>query len=165
MSLEKTLLFEQLDNFQLQRHDFLNYFQVIKGYIQLNMPDKALEYLDETTAGLAQQQLIHKISQKTLIAILLSLFFRLRLKGVEMKIKIPQEMREQKYWQERWREEYAEQFYGYTKDCANSLPEDIDPTGLLAEVELLADLQGFGCGFRLYHQDELIFSSKFQSGR
>ena len=151
-NLDKKLLYEQIDYFQLQRHDFLNYFQVIKGYIQLNMPEKALDYLDQTITELVPQQLIYKISQKTLIAILLGLFFRLRMKGVNMSIDIPQEMREDEYWQNNWQEEYAEQFYGYTKECLNSLPEEIDHSELLAEVELTALPHGFGCEFRVWRR-------------
>ena len=164
-SLDKTLLFEQLDNFQLQRHDFLNYFQVIKGYIQLGMPEKALEYLDETMSGLTQQQLIYKVNQKTVIAILLGLFFRLRLKGVEMAIYFPEEMKKEKFWQERWQEEYAEPFYGYTKECSDSLPEEIDPEDLLAEVHLLSTFQGFSCEFRLLQHGEIYFQGVFDSDK
>jgi hypothetical protein len=160
-TFEKTLLYKQIDNFQLQRHDFLNYFQVIKGYIQLNMPEKALDYLDQTIAELVPQQLIYKVNQKVMIAILLGLFFDLRLKGVEMAIEIPQEMREEEYWQTRWQEEYAEQFYGYTKECLDSIPEDIDPGALLVEFQLLTAPQGFGCEFRLFKESELLAKKSF----
>ena len=30
---------------RLQRHDFLNHLQVIHGYLQLNKPEKATDYL------------------------------------------------------------------------------------------------------------------------
>jgi len=162
-TIDKVLLFEQLDNYQLQRHDFLNYFQVIKGYLQLGMPEKALEYLDETVAGLFQQQQIYKIGQKTLISILLGLFFRLRIKGIEMVLIFPTEMKEEEFWSERWQEEYAEQFYGYTKDCSSSIPQEMDPENLSAEVELLTVAQGFGCEFRLLNRGNLSFQSNFST--
>ncbi|NLM22392.1 MAG: histidine kinase [Peptococcaceae bacterium] len=161
LSFEKTLLFKQIDNFQLQRHDFLNYFQVIKGYIQLNMPEKALEYLDQTIAELVPQQLIYKINQKIMIAILLGLFFDLRLKGIEMAIEIPQEMREEEYWQTGWKEEYAERFYGYTKECLALIPEEIDPGALLVEIRLLTAPQGFGCEFRLLKEGKILDKKSF----
>ncbi|NLO97385.1 MAG: hypothetical protein GX091_04875, partial [Peptococcaceae bacterium] len=52
--------------------------------------------------------------------------------------------------------EYAEQIYGYTKECLNSLPEEIDHSELLAEVELTALPHGFGCEFRVWQEDKLL---------
>jgi len=163
LNFDKDLLYEQVDNFQLQRHDFLNYFQVIKGYLQLNMPEKALEYIDETIVSLSFQQEIYKINQKTLMSILLGMYFGLRISGVNMEFRIPSEMKNEEYWHDRWKEEYAEQFYGYTKDCTGSVPRDTDPEQLFAEIQILTDDHGFGCDFRLLRNDELIYRSKYYS--
>lgn len=158
---DKQLLFDQLDNYQIQRHDFLNNFQVIRGYLQLNMPDKALEYIDEELVSLLPQQQIYKISQRSILAILLGLFFRLRLKGVEMVITFPPEMKKEEFWQEIWQEEYAQQFYGYTKECSEHIPEGIDPEDLLVEIKLDFAPNGFACEFRLLNQGELYLHKNF----
>ncbi len=109
-SFDKTLLHEQLECYQIQRHDFLNNFQVIRGYLQLNMPEKALEYIDEAIVELLPQQEIYKVGQKTLLAILLGWFFGLRLKGVEMIFRFSPEMKSESFWEKRWKEEYAQDF-------------------------------------------------------
>lgn len=160
-SFEKTLLYEQLENYQLQRHDFLNNFQVIRGYLQLNMPDKALAYIDETIAGLAPQQEIYKVGNKDLLAILLGWFFGLRLKGVEMAVIFPPQMKQDAFWQERWQEEYALQFYGYTKECVELIPEDENPEDLKAEIFLTAVSDGFNCVFRILKQGETFLARDF----
>lgn len=161
--LEKTLLYEQLENFQIQRHDFLNNFQVIRGYLQLNMPEKALEYIDEAIVGLWPQQEIFKIGQKSMLAILLGWFFRLRLQGVEMAILIPPEMKEEEYWLERWREEYARQFYGYTKECSSIIPQEDAPEDLLAEIGLNSAPGGFACEFKLLKQGDIYIQNDFST--
>ncbi|NLB17385.1 MAG: hypothetical protein GX825_01295 [Syntrophomonadaceae bacterium] len=37
-----------------QRHDFANYLQVIKGYLEIDMPQRALEYLNSTSLELQE---------------------------------------------------------------------------------------------------------------
>lgn len=163
-NFERDLLYEQLGNFQIQRHDFLNSFQVIRGYLQLNMPEKALEYIDEALVGLLPQQEIYKIGQKSLLSILLGLFFGLRLKGVEMTINFPPELKSEGYWQERWQKEYAQQFYGYTKECLRTIPHEKDPDDLLAEIVLNPAQKGFTCKFVLLDNGEQYLQREFSTG-
>jgi len=163
--LDKTLLVEQLANYQIQQHDFLNNFQVIKGYLQLNMPEKALAYMDETLRGVAPQREIYRIAQKVLASVLLSFFTKLRLKGLLPDIYISPEFKDQGYWQENWREEYAGQFYGYTMECLRAIPEDINPNDLLAELELATVQRGFTCTYSLYKQGELYYHNDFSTER
>jgi hypothetical protein len=154
-SFEETLLYEQLENYQIQRHDFLNNFQVIRGYLQLNMPEKALRYIDETIAELVPQQEIYQVGQKMLLAILMGWFFGLRLKGVEMVINFPPEMKKEAFWQQRWEKEYALQFYGYTKDCIELIPPDENPEDLRAEINFFSLPRGFGSEFKLLNRGEI----------
>ncbi|NLI92406.1 MAG: histidine kinase [Peptococcaceae bacterium] len=161
--LDKTLLFEQLETYQIQRHDFLNNFQVIRGYLQLNMPDRALAYIDEAIAGLLPQQEIYKVGQKSLLAILMGLYIGVRLKGVEMMVSFPPEMKKEEFWLERWQEEYALQFYGYTKECISLIPEDRNPEDLFAEIHLTALTDGFACEFLLLDQRQPYLERKFST--
>ena len=162
--LDRELLFRQLENYQIQRHDFLNIFQVIRGYLQLGMPQKAMEYIDEAIDGLHSQQELYKINQKNLQAILLSWYFDLRLKGIKMEITFPQEMIMSQFWERNWQEEYAEQFYGYTKECSAEIRLDEDPENMLADIELHTVEGGFQCIFALYDKDEELIHKVFTTG-
>ncbi|HHV65138.1 MAG TPA: histidine kinase [Peptococcaceae bacterium] len=161
--LTNILLTEQLNNFQLQRHDFLNNFQVIKGYLQMDMPQKALEYLDEVILELRTQQEIYKLGQKTLLAIFMSWYFRLRLQGVEMTVSFPPEMKKEEFWQGRWQEEYAEEFYGYTRECADSIPAHEKPENLLAKITLKTLPAGFECNYQLVKMEEILLEKIFST--
>ena len=157
----RDLLQQQLDNFSVQRHDFLNYFQVIKGYIQLNMPEKALEYMDEALLELLPQQNISRIAEKTIVAILLNLYFRLHKLGIGMEIKYPEEMKNEEFWTARWQAEYADSFYGYTMECVESIPQELDFLDSLAEIVLSSTEQGFSFEFKLYREQEQIKQKSF----
>ncbi|MGI5901549.1 MAG: Spo0B domain-containing protein [Desulfitobacteriia bacterium] len=159
----KCLLKEQLNNCRFQRHDFLNHFQVIKGYLQLGMPDKAAAYIEEAVDSMAFQQQIFLISCPELSSILFSWFFKLRARGIEMTLSFPEEMAVEEFWTTRWQEEYGERFLGYTKDCLNCLPGEVDPEQLRARVRLITLEEGFGCQFRLFYGEDLRVEKDFQS--
>lgn len=159
--LDRELLYRQLDNYQIQRHDFLNNFQVIRGYLQLEMPQKAMEYIDEVIDGLHYQQQLYKISHKSMQAILMCLFFDLRLKGVLMELSFSPEMQEEGFWGKHWREEYAQQFYGYTKECCSLIPIDEDPDKLLVKIKLRTYGESFQCEFVLYNKEEICVYKVF----
>lgn len=40
---------------QRQRHDYANHMQVIKGYMELKMPERAMEYVDSVVKELARE--------------------------------------------------------------------------------------------------------------
>ncbi len=162
--LDRELLYRQLDNYQIQRHDFLNNFQVIRGYIQLEMPQKAMEYIDEVIDGLHYQQQLYKISQKSMQAILICLFFDLRLKGVLMELSFSPEMQGEVFWEKHWQEEYAQQFYGYTKECSSLIPINEDPDKLLVKIELRTYDESFQCGFVLFKGEEVCAHKVFTAG-
>lgn len=153
-NINEKLLFDQLENYQIQRHDFLNYFQVIKGYLQLNMPEKALKYMDEVLEELTPQQEIYKVGQKTLMGILLGWFFKLRMKGIKMVITFPPEIKKEEFWVDHWQEEYGSRFYGYTKECSNIIQLD-DLEEWLAKIEIGPASEGFSCDFKLLKKGNL----------
>ncbi|MHB1127519.1 MAG: Spo0B domain-containing protein [Bacillota bacterium] len=51
---EELILKGLLDLIRLQKHDFLNHFQVVMGFLQLNRPERALQYVKETLGHLEQ---------------------------------------------------------------------------------------------------------------
>jgi len=157
--LDRELLYRQLENYQIQRHDFLNNFQVIRGYLQLEMPQKAMDYIDEVMEGLYYQQMVSKLYNKTMQAILMCLFFDLRLKGVSMELSFPPEMQEDEFWEKHWQEEYAQQFYGYTNECTSLIPFDEDPDNLLVKIEL----HTYDASF-LYNEEEICVDKVFIAG-
>lgn len=159
--LEKELLYQQLDNFQIQRHDFLNDFQVIKGYLQLDMPEKAISFIEDAINELRPQQEIYKIGHKTVLAILLSWFFELRLKGVRTEITISPEMKTVEFWEENWREEYELQFNGYTKECSALIPVEYDPEQLTARIVLSTESRDITCDFTLYYRKKVQAARQF----
>ncbi|ACL22340.1 signal transduction histidine kinase regulating citrate/malate metabolism [Desulfitobacterium sp. LBE] len=120
-SLERTLLTEQLDHYRLQRHDFFNHWQVIKGYLQLGKADRALLYMQEGISGLEAEQDIGQIPQEIVGAILLGLVVELRKEGLWVEVQLDSALKKERFWQEFWQEEYGEVLYGYTKECVKAI--------------------------------------------
>jgi len=116
-SLEQTLLAEQLDHYRLQRHDFLNHWQVIMGYLQLGKVDRALLYMQEGVCGLEAEQNIGQIPQEIVGAILLGFVIELRKEGLWVEVQLDSALKKNDFWQDFWQEEYGEVLYGYTKEC------------------------------------------------
>ena len=115
--LEEILLTEQLNWYRLQRHDFMNHWQVIMGYLQLEQGDKALGYMREALGGLTAEQKVGQLAHPIAAAILLGMVIRLRSEEITARLQFPAEMTEERFWQDNWRQEYAPAFYGYTKKC------------------------------------------------
>jgi len=115
--VEHVLLSELLQWYSLQRHDYLNHWQVIMGNLQLRQPEKALAYMRETVAVQEQEQKIAHIQEPALAAILLGLMIGFRQEGIPATLNFPEEMKREDFWREHWREEYLEGLYGYTKEC------------------------------------------------
>ncbi|UWG96892.1 Spo0B domain-containing protein [Dehalobacter sp. DCM] len=161
---DKEMLYEQLNNFQIQRHDFLNFFQVIKGYLQLKMPDKALNYIDDVLEDIRPQQDIYRIGNKTLLGLLLGWYFMLRLKGIKYRLEFPPEMKNEEFWEKHWREEYAQSFFGYTKECSD-MSVMLDPEGYQGVI-LLGSLEGgFTCDYGLFKGDTCVKQKSYTTGQ
>lgn len=115
--IEQILLNEQLRWYQLQRHDFLNHWQVIMGYVQMNMGERAIRYMKEGLEGLETEKKLAQIPHDVVAAILLGMVIRLRQERMAVDVSFPEEMKLDTYWQENWRQEYGEALYGYTMEC------------------------------------------------
>lgn len=154
--VEHVLLSELLEWYHLQRHDFLNHWQVITGKLQLRQLEKALTYMGETLLIQKQEQKIVMLREPVLMAILLGLLVGFRQAGVKVSFAFPEQMKNEDYWRDHWREEYAEEFYGYTKECLNTLKESklLDGT---AEVYLFEEPGGLSCQVILDAGDTVLW--------
>ena len=156
--VEHILLSELLQWYSLQRHDFMNHWQVIMGNLQLNQPEKALAYMRETVTGCEQEQKIAQISEPGLAAVLLGFMIRLRQEGITATIDFPEGMKQELFWQDHWREDYADALYGYTKECMDVSSRAIDPLKTLsAEVYLYDEPGGLSCQFILEDEEDVLF--------
>lgn len=71
-ALDPKLDHNQLFNLiRIQKHDFLNHLQVISGMLQLNRPDKALNYVREVSELLDQQGTILRLPLPIMVSKLL----------------------------------------------------------------------------------------------
>ena len=157
LSLEQTLLAEQLDHYRLQRHDFLNHWQVIMGYLQLGKADRALIYMQEGISGLEVEQEIGQIPQEIVGAILLSLVIELRKEGLYVEVQLDSTLKKDEFWQDFWHEEYGEVLYGYTKECSAAIRKghrDLEEP--IIEIELKRT-ERLGCRISLLDDDRVIW--------
>jgi len=153
------LLSELLKWYSLQRHDFMNHWQVIMGNLQLNQPERALAYMREMLAvGWEQEQKIAQIPEPGLAAILLGFMIRLRQEGITATIDFPEEMKQELFWQDHWREEYAEALYGYTRECMEVSSRSMKSLKTLnAEVYLYDEPGGLSCQFILADEEDVLY--------
>ncbi|MDR3541776.1 MAG: Spo0B domain-containing protein [Desulfosporosinus sp.] len=155
--IEHVLLSELLQWYRLQRHDLLNHWQVIMGNLQLNQPEKALAYMRELIAEPEQEQKIAQIPEPQLAAILLGFNIRLKLGSVTSTIDFPEEMKQEEFWQDHWREEYVEALYGYTRECLEVSARFRQSKNLNAEVILYDEAGGLSCQFILLEEDDVLY--------
>lgn len=155
--VEHVLLSELLRWYSLQRHDFLNHWQVIMGNLQLHQPEKALAYLRETVALQEQEQKIALIHEPTLAAILLGLIIGFRQEGITATIDFPEEMKKEDFWRDHWREEYVEVLYGYTRECLEVSSQSRMLLNVMAEVYLFDEPDGLACQVILADEETVLF--------
>jgi hypothetical protein len=133
------------------------------GYLQLNNPDKALEYMNKALQGIQNEQKIGQISNDIFRAILLGWVTRLRQQEIKTTISYPEIIKEQSYWQNNWFDEYAEAFYGYTMECMESM--NIESSGLLKESHAEIILEGqLSCSFKFLREGVLLKEIQFETG-
>ena len=154
--MEHVLLSEMLQWYRLQRHDFLNHWQVIMGNLQLNHPEKALLYMQEMLARPQEEQKISQIAQPGLAAVLLGFMICLRQEGVKATLDFPEEMKQKEFWQEHWREEYTEALYGHTREWIDVSSKIKKSENLEAEVYLYEEPGGLSCQFILLEEDKVL---------
>jgi hypothetical protein len=155
--VEKSLLSEMLQWYRLQRHDYLNHWQVIMGNLQLNRPEEALQYMREKVAGSQEEQKIGHLAEPYLAAILLGLLIRLSQEGITVTIDFPEEMKQQEFWQDHWQEEYVERLYGYTTECMKASARFPMSKDLQAEVYLFTEQGGLAGQFILSDEETVLF--------
>lgn len=132
------------------------------GYLQLNNPDKALEYMRKALQGIQNEQKIGQISHDVLGVILLGWINRLRRQEINITVNYPETMKEQSYWQDSWFDEYTEAFYGYTMECMESI--EVENSGLWKEccAEIILEEQ-FSCCFRFLREGVLLREIRFDT--
>jgi len=143
--VEHVLLSELLQLYSLQRHDFMNHWQVIMGNLQLQQPEKALAYMRGTVAAQEQEQKIALIQEPALAAILLGLLIGLRQEGISATLDFPEGMKKEDFWRDHWREEYVERLYGYTRECLEMSSQSRLLSNVTAEVYLFEEPGGLAC--------------------
>jgi len=155
--VEHVLLSELLQWYSLQRHDYLNHWQVIMGNLQLQQPEKALAYMKETLVAQEQEQKIAHIQEPALAAILLGLIIGLRQEGVMVTLDFPEGMKKEAFWRDHWHEEYVEGLYGYTRECLAVSSQSRLLPNLTAEVYLYEEPGGLACQVILADEETVLF--------
>jgi hypothetical protein len=155
--VEHVLLSELLQWYCLQRHDFLNHWQVIMGNLQLQQPEKALAYMRETVAVQEQEQKIALIHEPALAAILLGLIMGLRQEGITATLDFSEGMKKVDFWRDHWREDYAEGLYGYTRECLEVSSQSRLLLNVTAEVYLFDEPGGLACQVILADEETVLF--------
>ncbi len=69
-----------------QRHDYANHLQVIKGYLELGLPERALEYVDAATRELAEESRLFKSVPPVLALALYELQLWTRDRGISLRM-------------------------------------------------------------------------------
>ncbi|WP_243454300.1 Spo0B domain-containing protein [Desulfosporosinus fructosivorans] len=155
--VEHVLLSELLQWYTLQRHDYLNHWQVIMGNLQLQQPEKALAYMKETVAIQEQEQKIAHIQEPALAAILLGLLIGLRQNGIKATLDFPEGMKKKDFWRDHWQEEYVAGLYGYTRECLDVSSQSQLLSNVTAEVYLFEELGGLTCQVILEDEETVLF--------
>lgn len=73
--------------FREQRHDFLNHFQVLLGYLQLNKPDRAVQYIKQVTGEMQEFGSVTKLENPYLVTALLLVCQRSKSIGIRLSIQ------------------------------------------------------------------------------
>ncbi|WP_407306952.1 Spo0B domain-containing protein [Desulfosporosinus sp. SB140] len=154
--LEHSLLLDMLQWYRLQRHDFLNHWQVVMGNLQLQQPEKALGYMRELIRP-QEEQKAGQIPVPVLSAILLSWIIRLRQNNVVTTLDYPEEMKLEDFWLNHWREEYGMGLFGYTRECLEVSERYKGFPDLNSEVYLFDEPEGFSCQFILEDEEKVLF--------
>jgi hypothetical protein len=160
ISLERTLLAEQLDFYRLQRHDFLNHWQVVMGYLQLGKAERALEYIREGLNGFEAEQYMGQIPQGTVSAIMLGFVISLRKEEIQVEVELNAQMKDASFWKEFWLEEYGQAIYGYTRECLTHLFERSRVLEHPVVQIKLNEPNGFSCHLRLLDGEHVIWEDR-----
>ncbi|MGE5380333.1 MAG: Spo0B domain-containing protein [Methylocystaceae bacterium] len=64
------------------RHDYLNYFQVITGYLELGMPERAQTFINDIMAGAARERTLLSLQPPQLGLTLYRLYMHWYVQGI-----------------------------------------------------------------------------------
>ena len=160
--VEHVLLSDLLQLYSLQRHDFMNHWQVIMGNLQLQQPEKALAYMKETVVAQEQEQKVALIHKPVLAAILLGLISGLQQEGITANLEFPDAMKRDGYWRDHWREDYAAGLYGYTRECLEVASQSLLLVNVTADVYLFEEPGGLACQVILEDEETILFDKMLQ---
>ena len=162
--LEKQLLQEQLAWYRLQRHDFLNHWQVILGYLQLNKGEKALQYMQTALKGFEAEQKCAEMNHTTVSAIFLSLVMKLNTQGIITYVCLPEDFKTESFWQKSWQEEYGQVLYGYTRECLENVfkARSLESEEMWAELDFMTGTNSFSCQFCLCTEDDVLVEKELR---
>lgn len=168
-NLAYTLLSEQLAWYRLQRHDFLNQWQVVMGYLQLKQEEKALVYLRGAVQDMEAERKVNQIEYPIVGAIMLGLVLQLRQTGLSVRVDIAESLKTEDFWQAHWQEEYDERLYGYTKswleDVKRIINQQAGPSNMqdvMVAISIMADPKGFSCALSVHYGEFAWQGAKFQ---
>jgi len=74
--------------FREQRHDFLNHFQVLLGYLQLNKPDRAAQYIKQITGEMQELSPVTKLENPYLVTALLLVLQKSKNVGIQLTFHV-----------------------------------------------------------------------------
>lgn len=69
-----------------QRHDYANHLQVIKGYLELELPERALEYVDAAARELAEESRLFNSAPPAVTIPLYELQLWARDRGISLRM-------------------------------------------------------------------------------
>lgn len=78
---------EMIRIYRQQRHDFLNYIQIILGYLQIDQKDRAIDYIHKIIDEINEERSIFLLNTQSIIR-LLKLKYELKRRGINLSIKI-----------------------------------------------------------------------------
>jgi hypothetical protein len=83
---------QYLAHFRAQRHNFINDFQVVYGYIQLGRPEKALEYIKQSSRKSQEVGGLLRLSSPELSALFLHILAEAELKEIEVEFEFLEDL-------------------------------------------------------------------------
>ncbi|EYE88474.1 hypothetical protein Q428_07780 [Fervidicella metallireducens AeB] len=84
MEFKEEYLSYVVEQLRMQRHDFMNFLQVIYGYLQLNKPQEAMEYLREINKKLMVLSALHNLEYPALALALQDFIIRNEKKNINV---------------------------------------------------------------------------------
>ncbi|MEW9670867.1 Spo0B domain-containing protein [Ammoniphilus sp. 3BR4] len=126
-----------LESLRLQRHDWLNHFQVILGYMKLQRYDVCEEYIKKVTEQTNNESRIASLGNQSLVSFLLT--YNALHKEMKLEVQVPELINLSRLGQDE-----NQRFYELVKGIIdiyreNSIANEGLPNTLVIEVQALDD--------------------------